>query len=159
MEVVKRIKQNKNSENSTNSNVSDANVDANDEDLDSYFECALKGRQIEPSEREKVSDRHLLEQIRSLGRQQKTPMKNNIFEFYDNLRVANLIDQDLFDMVMVALSAPATQVSVERAFSGLAIVLQSNRMNIKGTKIDDVLICGLNRELINFIDFENMNLS
>lgn len=57
-------------------------------------------------------------------------------------------------MVMVALSAPATQVSVERAFSALALVMEPRRLSLKGTSIDNILICALNRDLLQFVDFD-----
>ena len=47
----------------------------------------------------------------------------------DEMRINKKIDEDLSDMVSVVLSAPATQVSVERAFSALAVIMEQRRMS------------------------------
>ena len=80
-------------------------------------------------------------------------MASNIFHHYEELRRKNLTDQDLFDMAVVA---PATQVSVERAFSALAPILQPHRLNLKASVVNDLLVCALNKHLFCLIDFESM---
>lgn len=90
-----------------------------DDDLDRYFETEVRGKTRSNDVEVQLSDNALLAEIRVLGQQDKIPMKTDIFAHYDNLRGKNLISEELYDMIMVALSAPATQVSVERAFSAL----------------------------------------
>lgn len=60
--------------------------------------------------------------------------------------------------VMVILSAPATQVSVERAFSALALVLNPLRTSLKGAAINDILLCALNDDVLSLLDFEMFQL-
>ena len=111
----------------------------------------------EPKElEENSSDGFLLKKFRDLGSQEQISMASIIFHHYEELRRKYLIDQDLFDMAVVVLSAPATQVSVEGAFSALALILQPHRLNLKSSVVDDLLVGALNKHLFSLIDFESM---
>lgn len=57
------------------------------------------------------------------------------------------MDQDLWSVVSVILAAPATQVSVERAFSALAIILSKLRSRLSEETLHDILIVKLNIDL------------
>lgn len=105
-----------------------------------------------------MSDTEMLEQIRRLGLQDKIELKSNIFGYYEDLKKRHGIDEDLFEAVMVVLAAPATQVSVERAFSALALLWDSTRLNLKGSTTDNILAITLNRQLSNLVNFEAMDL-
>lgn len=48
------------------------------------------------------------------------------------------------------------QVSVERAFSALALLLEDIRCNLGSSTIDNILKISLNRELVNYVDFSKM---
>ena len=131
-------------------------TDANfvEDDFDQFINTTLNE---DPEElEESSSDGFLLKKIRDLGSQEKMSMASNIFHHYEELRRKHLIDQDLFDMAVVVLSAPATQVSVERAFSALALILQPHRLNLKASVVNDLLVCALNKHLFSLIDFESM---
>lgn len=56
-------------------------------------------------------------------------------------------DQDLWNVISVVLAAPATQVSVERAFSALAIILSKLRSRLSEETLQNILIVKLNIEL------------
>lgn len=101
-------------------------------------------------------DKKLMERIRELGTQEKIKLKSNIFGYYKQRKKQRKIDAALFDTVMTLLSAPATQVSVERAFSALALLLEHIRCNLAGTTIDNVLCISLNREFVNYVNFADM---
>jgi len=79
---------------------------------------------------------------------EKMSMKSNIFTFYENLKATTVIDNYFFEVAVTVLSAPATQVGVERAFSALSLVLDEHRYNLLSSNIEDILVIGLNRELI-----------
>lgn len=131
--------------------------DDNEDEFDAYFEREMWKKETKPAEQvTQPSDALLLEKIRELGKQEKLSMKSNVLQYYEDLQRNRRIDEDLFEMVLVVLSAPATQVSVERSFSALALLLEQRRININGKKIDDVLVCGLNRDILAFVDFEHM---
>lgn len=130
-------------------------VDEDDDDLERYIELeaakhALKIR------KQPVDDKKLLEQIRRLGAQEKIATKSNIFGYYEELRKQHKVDSTLFDAIMVILSAPATQVSVERAFSAMALLLDDIRCNLSSDVIDNVLTISLNRELVQYVNFDIM---
>ncbi|XP_058451036.1 uncharacterized protein LOC131430248 [Malaya genurostris] len=54
----------------------------------------------------------------------------------------------LFHAAMVILLAPSTQVSVERAFSAVKLILADNRMGLSSASLEDTLILKLNQELL-----------
>lgn len=105
---------------------------------------------------EKEQQKFLKDKIRRLGHQKKIPIKSDIFKYYEELFSANLIDKECYELVMLVLSAPATQVSVERSFSALAIVMGPHRISLKGEIIDDILVCALNKDLLELVDFSKM---
>lgn len=61
---------------------------------------------------------------------------------------------------MVVLATPSNQVSVERSFSALALVLTSHRAGLGQDALEDILIIKLNRDIFELesesIDWENM---
>jgi hypothetical protein len=152
--LYKRIKSNK----SEQIEVPQVYSESEEETLDSFFERTGNSRFLDENTQNQLRDLDLLAQIKSLGNQKKIPMKTNIFTYYEDLHTKQQISADLFELIMTILAAPATQVSVERAFSGLALLLQPHRLNMKDTTIDDVLVCGLNKELIHTVNFEEMEL-
>jgi hypothetical protein len=150
---VKRIRLNIDSP-ILNESSSMADVDSDDE----YFEKNINSNDSSDIVK-KTPDNELIKQIRDLGSQEKIPFKSDILEYYQALHRQKKIDEIMYKMVMVVLSAPATQVSVERSFSGLAGLLVQKRNKLSSANISDVLLCHLNRELIEHVDFENMNWS
>jgi hypothetical protein len=150
---LKQIKKNKRS----NDQEISEQINEDDDDLDHYFESEVKGNTQSENIQSELSDQLLMNDVKALGLQDKIPMNANIFEYYENLRTKGLISEDIFDMVMVVLSAPATQVSVERAFSALGLVLPAKRSSLKDSTIDDILICYLNLELLSLFHFEIPN--
>lgn len=130
-------------------------IDEDEDDLDQFIELETS-RHATKTTGKSIEDKHLLERIRDLGQQDKIKMKSNIFGYYEQQKKIRKIDSILFDAVMVILAAPATQVSVERAFSALALVMDDIRCKLSGTTIDNILRIALNRELINEINFSDM---
>lgn len=105
-----------------------------DEDnLDKFIEFDTS-RNATKTTSKSVSDKHLLENIRELGKQDKLKMKANIFGYYEQRKKQQQIDCILFDAVMVILSAPATQVSVESAFSALALLMDDMRCKLSSVQ-------------------------
>lgn len=127
------------------------------DDLDDYFEAEMS-RIVASSSESAETDSVLIEEIRKLGSQDKIPMSSNILKYYAELHRNNKINEDLFELAMVVLSAPANQISVERSFSALSSIHQQRRRNMTGANIDDVLICKVNQELLTFVPFERMNI-
>lgn len=132
------------------------------DELDAYFEEEFGGSSNDEDEessaafKKKLKQKQLKISIAKLGKQKKIPMSSNVLEHYEALYRKKEIDEDIYNLAMTVLSAPATQVSVERSFSALGIVMEPHRINLKGDNIDNILICALNRELLGFADYESM---
>lgn len=157
LKVLRRIKDIRKPPDANNlSQATTKPLDEDLDDLDSFFELSNSSFIHTPNDDENMTDASLIQQIRQLGRQEKIPMKSNIFEHYNDLRRNNKIDEDLYQMAIVILAAPATQVSVERAFSALGIILTPRRMNLRGSKLNDILVCRLNQEIFSLVDFDQM---
>lgn len=58
---------------------------------------------------------------------------------------------ELFEVAMVILSAPSSQVSVERAFSALALVLSDLRTSLSDDALQDILMIKLNKDIFERI--------
>jgi hypothetical protein len=152
LNLFKRIKANQASQNLDTSSLA-GDIDSDDE----YFETNINANDSSDSA-QRVSDNDLIRKIRTMSSQDKVPFKTNILEYYQEKYRKKLIDEDLYKLALIVLSAPVTQVSVERSFSGLSGLLVQKRNQIADETISDVLLCNLNRDLIELVDFENMNL-
>lgn len=64
-------------------------------------------------------------------------------------------EPQLYQLSQVALGVACTQVTAERAFSGLALILTDRRLNLSEQSLADVLFVKLNQELFSevFIDY------
>lgn len=74
--------------------------------------------------------------------QKRLNRKIDILHFWEEKRKKQ---PELYKLAMVILSVPATQVSVERLFSGLKFVLSSLRANINENILEDQLLVRANR--------------
>jgi hAT family C-terminal dimerisation region len=147
---MKQVKCNKESREQTT-------LETNSDSEDEFFELGINGKSEKSFTKEEISEQILLENIKTLGKQEKIKMKEDVLEYYETLKTKGLISDDLFDMAMIALSAPATQVSVERAFSAFGLVMTPKRSSLRGKSIDNILMCNLNRNLLNLFNFEVPN--
>ena len=81
-------------------------------------------------------------QIESLRHQRRLATSTDILNYWETRK-----DDALYDIAKVVLGVPATQVSVERAFSALALVLTSRRTRLNDDTLNDILICKCNHDL------------
>lgn len=58
---------------------------------------------------------------------------------------------ELYEVAMAILSGPSSQVSVERAFSALALVLSDLRTGLSDESLQDILMIKLNKEVFEKI--------
>lgn len=63
----------------------------------------------------------------------------NILDFWQNYSV-----KELCDLAKIVFAVPATQVTVERAFSTLKFILSDKRSNIEDVLLEDILLINLN---------------
>lgn len=58
---------------------------------------------------------------------------------------------ELFEVAMVVLSGPSSQISVERAFSALALILSDLRTGMSDEALQNVLLIKLNKDIFEKI--------
>lgn len=132
--------------------IEDNLFDMNKSDAEKNFESTIQKGNTTDSQ-ETSSDKILIEKIIKIGQQTRKNFKTDPFEYYEQFR-----EQDplLYELAIVVFAAPATQVSVERAFNALKLLLSPARYNLKKETLENILLINLNRDLLNIIDFEQM---
>lgn len=73
----------------------------------------------------------------------RLPTDANFLQFWEGLKH----EKDLYGIAQVVLATPATQVSVERAYSGLAQILTNHRTRLTKDHLNDILIIKLNKNI------------
>ncbi|XP_036317585.1 uncharacterized protein LOC118732561 [Rhagoletis pomonella] len=96
------------------------------------------------------------ERLAKLCDREMEPFDSNIL---DNFRKLYRNDADMLQLMEVVLAIPATQVSVERAFSALSTILTKLRTKLSKKSLSNLLITKLNFELLKFstLDVEDSN--
>jgi hypothetical protein len=69
----------------------------------------------------------------------------NVSEYWKSRK---FLDSDLYALYEIVFSIPPTQVSVERAFSALRLVLTYLRFNLCSSILEDILLIKLNSAMI-----------
>lgn len=62
-------------------------------------------------------------------------------------------EPELYKLAEAVLSIPSTQVSVERAFSSLPLILKKNRLSLSSVSLSNILMVRLNYDKIEEVDF------
>ncbi|XP_065320689.1 uncharacterized protein LOC135928222 [Gordionus sp. m RMFG-2023] len=88
--------------------------------------------------------------IKSLLYNKRLPSSQDILQYWVSRKHQ---DAELFKLSQIILAAPCTQVSVERAFSALALTVTSLRTRLDKDILDDILIIKLNSTLLNNVIF------
>ncbi|XP_055624395.1 uncharacterized protein LOC129767471 [Toxorhynchites rutilus septentrionalis] len=73
--------------------------------------------------------------------------QNHTFDVFQYWLMRRETHPELFNVAMVVLATPSNQVSVERAFSALALVLTSHRTGLGPGALDDILLLKQNRNI------------
>lgn len=92
-----------------------------------------------------TTDRTTKQKLENLCNAERMSFESNILEHWQNTRYK---DPELGNLIDVTLSVPSTQVSVERAFSALSIILTKLRSKLSKETINNLLIVKLNNNLI-----------
>jgi bifunctional polynucleotide phosphatase/kinase len=74
-------------------------------------------------------DKNIKIRIEDICQKKRIPTTSNVLQYWD---IIKLSDPELAEIAEIVLAAPATQVSVERSFSGLKLVLSPQRTNLSG---------------------------
>ncbi len=115
----------------------------NEEDeVESYLKSKESRRRSVPQRNEgfeKILDTFLKEP--------RVEKSKNVLEYWFGKKSSNVV---LFELSQIALSVPATQVSVERLFSSLKFVLSPQRSQMSETVLNNVLVVRANK-LFNIV--------
>lgn len=75
----------------------------------------------------------------------KKPAKFDLIKYWEAQKYTN---PDLYRVAMIVFTASATQVSVERSFSALKLILRDQRMNLNSESVENSLLLKLNPDLL-----------
>ncbi|GBP01583.1 hypothetical protein EVAR_68583_1 [Eumeta japonica] len=80
------------------------------------------------------------QKLTDLGNKKRVPFETDVLKYWKNIN----FDEDISSIVKVVLAVPATQVSVERAFSALSLILTKWRSKLSSSTINNLLLTKLN---------------
>lgn len=81
------------------------------------------------------------------------PRCNSSINVLDFWKAKKYVYPELYKIAVVVLAIPCTQVSVERAFSALVLVLTKSRTRLSPENLTDILMVRLNADLIDCLNF------
>lgn len=88
--------------------------------------------------------------LKNLCYRTRLSMESNVLDYWQNKKT----DSDIYSVSQIVLATPATQVSVERAFSALAQILGPLRTNLSIENLNNILLIKLNEFLFDEIDLK-----
>ncbi|XP_055527414.1 uncharacterized protein LOC129720028 [Wyeomyia smithii] len=115
--------------------------------LDDYMTKIFGGAL--PSSSQSTSENSLAKQIVSLDLEPHQHHKYDIWKHWTDRKVSN--PEGIAEAALCVLSVPAIQVSVERGFSGLALVLSEARTKLSVENLSNILVIKLNEELLDSV--------
>ncbi|XP_055543545.1 uncharacterized protein LOC129729091 [Wyeomyia smithii] len=129
------------------------------DEFDDYF-TAMFGGSLDTDQYPNESN--FLQQMQSIGLESRQSHSYNVWDHW--LRRKNT-HPELYAVTMVVLATPSNQVSVERAFSALSLVLSNLRTGLAEDTLANILLIKLNKDLFqqavsslyNWKDVENVN--
>lgn len=77
---------------------------------------------------------------------EKINMSSSVNDYWERLKI---IKPDLYSLYEVVFAIPPTQVSVERAFSALRVILTHLRHNLLNDILKDLLLVKLNYDMVD----------
>lgn len=90
----------------------------------------------------------LAEQLNVIGAALRQPHNIDVWNYWLQKKATH---KDLFEVAAVIFAVPSTQVSVERAFSALALTLSDHRTSLGEQTLEDLLIVKLNLPVLDKI--------
>lgn len=91
------------------------------------------------------------------------PRQDHTYDVFKHWMKRKETHPELFEVAMVVLATPSNQVSVERAFSALPLVLTSHRIGLGQYTLEDILFLKLNRDIFekvcSSINWEDMDIA
>lgn len=97
-----------------------------------------------------VKDLSRLPRLKLDGRDEK---EGSVLQVWYDTKNKNA---DLYALAATFLGIPCTQVTVERSFSGLALILSDHRTKLTDETLRNILLIRLNSELLKKVDFSKV---
>ncbi|XP_038106601.1 LOW QUALITY PROTEIN: uncharacterized protein LOC6049790 [Culex quinquefasciatus] len=118
-----------------------------DDDVNDSYITEMLGGSLDPRAASN-EDGQLMKHIKGLDAE---PRQNCRYDVWQHWVQREQSHPELYAVAMVVLSTPASQASVERAFSALALVLTDRRGDLGSTALEDTLLIKLNKEIFERI--------
>lgn len=112
--------------------------------LQFYSQANDSGKELSSSRC--TSSPPILPILTSFEQHARLDKKTNILTFWEEHKAKM---PELYKLAQIVLAVPATQVSVERLFSGLKFILSPLRCNLNKEILEDILIVRSNTLFIN----------
>lgn len=95
--------------------------------------------------------RNVKQQISALKNRARLPRRTDALQQWQETKISN---PDLYKLATTVLAVPSSQVTVERAFSALALVLTYLRTSLKKDSLENILIVKLNYDLMKKVNMD-----
>ncbi|XP_062703027.1 uncharacterized protein LOC115256375 [Aedes albopictus] len=104
-----------------------------------------------------ATDSSFVQQLKAL---EAEPRQDHTFDVFKHWVKRRESHPELFEVAMVVVATPSNQISVERSFSALALILTSHRVGLGQDALEDILIIKLNRDIFEkeaeLIDWDDL---
>ncbi|XP_058828691.1 uncharacterized protein LOC131688448 [Topomyia yanbarensis] len=140
-----------------NDSLEQANISVEDQDITDYL-TELFGGKLDPKT-EATIEIDIQIQLKLL---EVEPRQRHDFDIWTHWISRKTSHPQLAQVALVILATPSRQVSVERSFSALALVLSDHRTAISDDTLEDILILKLNDDIFETVfpsmyDWKNLN--
>lgn len=113
------------------------------DEMDQYL-TNMYGGTLAPASSSKSLD-NIRQQVKMLELEPRQSHSYDVWSHYVSRKTSH---SELYTVAMVVLATPSNQASVERAFSGLSLVLTSHRTNMADKLLEDILLLKLNKHVV-----------
>lgn len=108
--------------------------------------------QIEVQEPTQISDE--IEMELELFQPEMLSPKCSVHEYWESVKEEH---KKLYKLAMVIFSIPPTEVQIERDFSSLDVVFTNRRGNLSSSRLEDIFLIHLNKDLFYNVNNDDIN--
>lgn len=95
-----------------------------------------------------------IETIINLFQPEAIPLNSSILDYWENMKEK---ERELYRIASVVFSVPPTEVAIERDFSHLDSVFTKRRGNLCHSRLEDIFVIHLNRDLFEAVTQEEIS--
>lgn len=81
------------------------------------------------------------------------PLDGSVLEYWESVKDT---ENELYQLAMAIFSVPPTEVQIERDFSSLKYIFSDRRDNLKQSRLEDILLIHLNKDLFYKVNAEDL---